>query len=150
MEKRRKTYCSIRHEYIKWSHHILAHHRGIFQTPLPALTERVDANQYKRAKKETASCNTGQADHSNLSGSSSAATPPLCSLEDSTVWANEHCCECRPATALLSEKPQEQRQRGSSDAQTNSSLACICTLDFPQVVSARVPSRSLVRRVATS
>lgn len=77
---------------------MLAHKTGVFQTPLPALTARVDAAQYGRARNETANCSTGQADHSDLSESSSAATPPFLSFFfvlpwDSTVCANERCCE---------------------------------------------------------
>lgn len=85
---------------------MLAHKTGIFQTPLPALTVRVDAAQYRRAKNETANCSTGQADHSDLSESSSAATPPLCSPGTRlSVQMNSAVSACPPAK-LFSEKPE--------------------------------------------
>lgn len=92
---------------------MLVRETGISQTPLPALTARVDATQRGRAKNETANCSAGQADHSNLSESSSAATPPLRSPGDSTVWANEQCRERCPPAKALSEKPVSSADKGA-------------------------------------
>lgn len=71
--------------------------KGVFQTPLPALTVRVNVAQFRRAKNETANCSTGQADHSNLSEISCSDASSLLP-KDSTVWVNEQYCEhCAPA-----------------------------------------------------
>lgn len=66
---------------------------GIFQTPLPVLTVRVDAVQYRQAKNETVNSSTGQGDHSNLSENPFVSDASSWLPRDSTIWANEQCCE---------------------------------------------------------
>lgn len=104
-----------------------------------ALAVRVDVAQYRQTNNETANCNTGPADHSNLSESSSVALRPLCSLGiQLSVQMNRAVSSCPPA---------KQRQRGSSEEGAKSSLACLCMDNSVHVSSFGVLSQSLMRQV---